>query len=481
MADDELLSLDATAQAELVATGKVSPAELVDASIARIEERNPALNAVIHPLFDEARRAARQPVPSGPFAGVPLLLKDLDGAVEGQPLHMGMNLLRKRAYTAPRDNFLVQKLRAAGFIAVGKTNTPELGILPCTEPASHGPSRNPWDPSRTPGGSSGGSAAGVAAGMAAVGQASDGGGSIRIPASCCGLVGLKPSRGRVSRGPDVGSGNNGLTVYGAVTRSVRDAAAVLDCIAGAMPGDPWTAPPLARPLAREVGEAPGALKIAWTTRKLDTDGSTSDAHPDCCDAVHSTVELLGSLGHELVEDAPPALYDSDYVMQFLGVWAAGVSRDIVSLEQELGVEVSEDDVEPLTWALHMMGQSFPAPAYMRSWDWLQSNARRLAQWWVDGGIDLFLTPTVAEPPPPIGTFDVPRGAGVMGILRAGSFTPFTPPFNVSGQPGISLPLHQANGLPIGVQLVAPYAREDLLVRVASQLERERGPFPMLAP
>src|SRR5689334_23560463 len=264
---DDFADLDATAQAELVRRGAVTPSELVDAAIARVERVNPRLNAVIHPQFERARRlAASSELPAGPFRGVPLLVKDLLCYEAGEPFHMGARPLRDAGFLAPSDTYLAGKLRAAGFVILGRTNVPELGTLPTTESDAHGPARNPWNPERSTGGSSGGSAAAVAARMVAAAHGNDGGGSIRIPASACGLVGLKPTRGRTSAGPDMGELVSGIVVEGVVTRSVRDTARILDAVAGAMPGDPYVAPPFPRPLAEEVGAPTGRLRIGLLTR-----------------------------------------------------------------------------------------------------------------------------------------------------------------------------------------------------------------------
>ncbi|MCX7621985.1 MAG: amidase, partial [Acidimicrobiales bacterium] len=244
---DEFAALDAVAQAELVRTGQVKPVELVDAAIARIEQHNPTLNAVIHPRFERAREEAEQARTDAPLAGVPMVVKDLDGFLAGEPFHAGMRALKEQGFIAPHDSYLMTKFKQAGLIIVGKTNTPELGLLPTTEPEAYGPTRNPWDVSRSTGGSSGGSAAAVAARLVPLGHAGDGGGSIRIPASECGLVGLLPSRGRHSLGPEAGESWGGLVRRLVVTRSVRDAATLLDVVQGPMPGDPYTAPPPVRP------------------------------------------------------------------------------------------------------------------------------------------------------------------------------------------------------------------------------------------
>ena len=410
---------------------------------------------MIHPLFDKARAQAADPaLPGGPFRGVPLLLKDLMCHSAGDPMHEGMRFLRDVAWVEPHDTYLASKFRAAGFVFVGKTNTPELGILPTTEPQVYGPTRNPWDTDRSTGGSSGGSAAAVASGMVAVAHANDGGGSIRIPAGECGLVGLKPSRGRVSLGPEFGDVMAGLVAELVVTRSVRDTAAVLQAVAGPMPGDPYAADP-------------GRLRIGVLT---EAPGAMVETHPDCVAAVEAAGRLLESLGHAVEPSGFTALDSPDYIAQFLTNWASGMAWNLDYWARRTGRPIGPDDVEPLTWALAEMGRSYSSADYLTSREWLQANGREVAAWW-EGGFDILLTPTIAEPPPPLGTFDSPPDNPLHGIFRAASLVPFTPPFNVTGQPGISLPLHwNDEGLPIGVQLVAAYGREDLLIRLAAQLE-----------
>jgi amidase len=468
---DEFAALDAIAQAELVRRGDARPIELVDAAIARIERLNPTLNAVIIPRFDKARKEARaRDLPDGPFRGVPFVLKDLLGYTAGDPNHMGTRVLRDAAFTAPHDTYLAQKLRAAGFVFVGRTNTPELGTLPTTEPDAYGPTRNPWDTTRSTGGSSGGSAAAVASGMVPAGHANDGGGSIRIPASCCGLVGLRPSRGRSSMGPDFGDLLGGLVAEGAVTRSVRDTAAILDVIAGEMPGDPYTAPPPARPFRDEVGASPGRLRIGLLSRPP---GGFIESHPDCVTAVESAGKLLESLGHHVEPSFPEALDDPLVGQHFNVMYATGTAHMLDVLAELTGRPVGRDDVDALNWMLAEMGRSCSASQYLQTISWLQLYTRRVAQWWA-GGHDLLLTPTLTEPPLPLGTLKPLPDDPIVAGLRASQFALFTLPFNITGQPAISLPLHwNAGGLPIGVQLVAPYGREDVLLRVAAQLETAR--------
>lgn len=475
--NDDLGNLDATGQAELVASGQATPLELVDAAIERIERINPQLNAVITPLFDSARAQAAGELPAGPFRGVPFLLKDLSCHSAGDPFHEGMAFLKDRGWTEPHDTALAARFRAAGLVVLGKTNTPELGILPTTEPVAYGASRNPWDVTRSTGGSSGGSAAAVAAGLVPVAHANDGGGSIRIPASECGLVGLKPTRARVSSGPEFGDVMGGLTCEHVVTRSVRDTAAVLDATHGMEPGDPFTAPAPVRPYLAEVGADPGSLRIGvMTTAPL---GQVT-VHPDCVEAAEAAGRLLESLGHKVEVSHPTALNDPGFTGHFITNWAAGAAWTIDYWGRRTGTQVTVEDVEPLTWALAELGRSSTAAEWLWAREYLQVNSREVASWWSDG-FDLLLTPTIAEPPPPLGSFDSPIDNPLHGLFRAAEVVPFTPPFNVSGQPGISLPLHwNADGLPIGVQLVAAFGREDLLLRVAAQLEAAQ-PWSMRRP
>jgi amidase len=461
-----IYDMDATAQAELVATGQVKPLELVDLAIDAIERLNPKLNAVITPLFDKARQTASGPLPDGPFRGVPMLLKDLACHSAGDPMYEGMKFLRQAGWIEREDTYLAAGFRAAGFIFLGKTNSPELGILPTTEPLAFGPTRNPWDPSRSTGGSSGGSAAAVAARMVPLAHANDGGGSIRIPASECGLVGLKPSRGRTSLGPDYGDVMGGLVAEGVVTRSVRDCAAVLDAVAGPRPGDPYVAPEPAGPYRNEVGSDPGRLRIGLMTT---VPGGGETVHPDAVAAAEAGAKLLESLGHDVEVSHPVAMDDDAYTGNFITMWSAGNAWSLDYWARKVGREPTSDDVEPLTWALVEMGRSITAPQWLAAREWLQANSRRMASWW--GDHDLLLTPTIAEPPPALGSFDSPPDNPLAGLFRAAALVPFTPPFNVTGQPAISLPLHwNGEGLPIGVQLVAGYGREDRLIRLAAQLE-----------
>ncbi len=460
----EFARMDACEQAELVRSGQVAPGELVDAAVAAAERTNPAINAIIHPRFEAAR--AESITATGPFAGVPIVVKDLGCAIGGEPHHQGVRALKAVDFRAPHDSAMYRRFRAAGLVAIGRTNTPEWGSTITTEPLAYGPTRNPWNLDHSTGGSSGGSAASVAAGIVAVGHANDGGGSIRIPASECGLVGLKPSRGRVSLAPDTGESWMGSTIDGVVTRSVRDTAAMLDLLAGYEPGDPYTAPPFARPLADEVGADPGRLRIGV----LDHPPLGAAGHEECTIAARAAGALLARLGHHVDDQWPAAIGDASFAAHFRTIVATWTANDVAVLERTIGREAGPDDVEADNLALAAIGRSVSGPAYVAAMLEVHRWCRTVLSWWhpADGssGYDLLVTPTIAVPPPRIGYLSEPgKGGRVFELLQ------YTAQFNVTGQPAISLPLHwSADGLPVGVQLVAAYGREDLLVRVAAQLE-----------
>jgi amidase len=457
----DVLWQDATAQAELVATGQVSARELAEAAMERIEEVDGEINAVIHRRFERALAEIEAGLPDGPFSGVPFLVKDLFADTAGDPAHHGNRALKDAGYTAKSDSWLTARLRAAGFALLGRTNTPEFGLVPVTEPAAYGACRNPYNLDHSPGGSSGGSAAAVAAGMVAVAHASDGGGSIRIPASMCGLVGLKPSRGRTTLGPD--RDESGLSVQLVVSRSVRDTAALLDVMRGPGPGDMVVAPPPDRPYAEEVGAPTGRLRVG-----LMTFSPAGPLHPDCEAAVRGAGRLLEELGHAVSEDHPDI--DAEAGRRFGTRWVVNARLSVIGLGEQLGREVTAEDVEPLTWAMASVGDAVSAVEYARAVTASAAFTRRLASWWVDH--DLLVTPTLGEPPPRIGELEPPADDPFSTQPRTGTLVPFTTHFNVTGQPAVSLPLHVSDaGLPIGVQLVAAYGREDVLIRVASQLEQ----------
>ena len=462
---DDVAFLDATAQAELVRRKEVKAIELVEAAIERIERVNPALNAVITPMYDEARTAATADLPDGPFAGVPFLLKDLLAEYAGVRLTAGSAFLRD--FVADHDSELVVRQKRAGLIILGKTNTPEFGILPTTEPHLFGPTRNPWDTTRTCGGSSGGSAVAVAAGMVPMAHGNDGGGSIRIPASCCGLFGLKPTRGRNPLGPDYGDMYGGLVCEHGLTRSVRDSAALLDTTSGPDIGDPHWAPPPARPFLQEVGANPGRLRIAVTTAAV----TGVAVHEDCVSAVRDAAALCADLGHEMVEITPEL--PGDLITEaFITLWSAGCAWSIDDWARQTGQTPSQDQFETLTWGLYEMGQQVTAPAALLALQDLQRISRDIARFFAD--YDVWLTPTIGEPPVPLGTFDSPPENPLQGLFRAAALLPFTPICNITGQPGMSVPLvWNAEGLPVGTHFIGRFGDEATLFRLAAQLEEAR--------
>lgn len=464
---DEFALLDATAQAELVRNGDVKPLELVDAAIARVEALNPELNAVVIRQFDRAREQALSPsLPEGPFRGVPFLLKDLGAHMAGDPVHSGMRVLKEIDWREPGETHFAAKVRDAGLLTIGRSNTPELGLQPTTEPVSYGASHNPWKLTHSPGGSSGGASAAVAAGLVPAAHASDGGGSIRIPANHCGLVGLKGSRGRNSFGPDAPERWAGFSYEGFVTRTVRDAAALADAVAGPMPGDPYTAPLPCRPFGEEAGTDPGPLRIGMMNAP-----PRGEIHGDCVTAVEDAGHLLESLHHKVEHSAPMALSDDEALRGFTVIVASSTAYALDVASEKIGREIGEHEVEPGTWVLATMGRTMSAADYIAAQSLNNRLARGLAGWWEDG-FDLLLTPTCAAPPPVLGCFDATPENPMQGMMASLPYTVFTSPFNVSGQPAISLPLHwNDDGLPIGIQLVAAYGREDLLIRVAAQLEQ----------
>ena len=460
-----------------------SAQELCRAAIERIEARNPAINAVVHTQLARARAEAAA-APTGPFAGVPFLVKDLMAEDAGEPCTA--SCAPALGWRADRDSELVARYRRAGLILLGRTNTPELGIMGTTEPALRGPTRNPYDRERSAGGSSGGSAAAVAARMVPAAHANDGGGSIRIPASHCGLVGLKPTRGRNPQGPHGGDHWGTLVEEHVVTRSVRDAAGLLDATAGPDDGAPYQVRDPERAYAAEVGAAPGALRIAFTPGALFADV----ADPDCVAAVTDAAALARSLGHH-VEEAVPTFDRAGLVRAYLFMVAAGVSSDLRTVAARAGRPVRAADVEPATWLLAQIARALPAADYVAAIDLIRQTGRQVAAFFAR--YDILLTATTARPPVRIGELGPSRVERLLlGVLRAVparrlllqavddmargplAATPNTQLFNMTGQPAVSLPLwRNAAGLPIGTQWAAPFGREDLLLRLASQLEAAR--------
>ena len=490
MTHDEYIRRDATALAALVRAGEVTPLELIEVAVRRLEAVNPAVNAVVHRMDDEARAAAPAVDRAAVFAGVPFLAKDLQSDYAGHPTSRGSRLLVNRVRNA--DTELVRRVRATGVSVLGKTNTPEFGMLPYTEPELWGPCRNPWAPDRTPGGSSGGSAAAVAAGIAPLAGGGDGAGSIRMPAACCGLFGLKPTRKRTPSGPGRGESWRGAAIEHVLTRSVRDSAAMLDATHGPEADAPYRIEPPARPFSREVGADPGSLRIAWTTEPLL--GSAA-VHPDCIDAVAGTVALLEDLGHEVVE-AAPRVDGAAFARAFVHMMAGELGAEMEDLTNALGRPPRRPELEPLTRCLALVSRALPASDFAHALRVLERTGNTVAAFLADW--DVLVTPTVATPPPAIGGLPprpverlqlrvlgaigsgrVIRMAGLIDRTAAGAFdfTPWAPLFNLGGQPAASIPLYwNGEGLPIGVHFATRVGDEATLLRLAAQLERARPWF-----
>jgi amidase len=480
--------LDAHGLADLVRRRDVTPSELLEEAIARAERINPRINAIVAPLYERARQeAAALPPSDAPFCGVPLLLKDLDAELAGVPLTAGSRFLVE--YRPARDATLVTRFKKAGAVIFGKTNLPELGITPFTESKLFGPARNPWNLDLSPGGSSGGAAAAVAAGIVPVAHANDGGGSIRIPSSCCGLFGLKPTRGRTPVGPDHTQLWNGYAIAHVISRSVRDSAAMLDAVAGPEPTSPYAAPPAARPFAAEVGAAPGRLRIALTKTPFVT---TVAPHADCAAAADDAARLLADLGHH-VEEADLPIDGDAFARDFFVLVCVEIAAIVAHAEQGLGRRAGRDDIETNTAIVATIGRQQTAVQATLARGRLEAMVRATAP--VMEKFDLVLSPTLGLPPPGIGAL-APRGVeafahdvlialhlgfllrlpGVVesAVRKVFAFIPFTPLANVSGQPAMSVPLSwNAAGLPIGVQLQARFGDEATLLRLAAQLEAAR--------
>ena len=478
---NDYCDVDATELARRVRAREVTPHELVDQAIAAIEAVNPKLNAVVHRMYDAART---ETAVDGPFRGVPMVVKDFDGFVRGVPFTASTRFLD--GFVPDHDSEAIARLRRAGFVFVAKTNCPELAIVGTTEPEWRGPTRNPWNTDHSTGGSSGGSAALVASRSVPLGHGGDGGGSLRIPASACGLVGLKATRGRIPVGPDMGEGWGGYVQWGVVSRSVRDTAAVLDVMAGAMPGDPYGVAPPPQPFAAEVGCDPGKLRVGFSARSL----FGKDTDPECKRATEATAKLLAELGHH-VEEAAPVFDRERLSTAFLTQVAIGVAAEIEDMERWTGRRATANQFEAATWFMNQVGHTLTGLDLQHARDAMHEASRQLADY--HRRFDLFLGPTLAHPPVRIGELGlksierfglgalraVPVGRALRAVLAqlaATQFetTPNTQLFNQTGQPAISLPLHHtAAGLPIGVQLAAPMGDEATLLRVAAQLETAR--------
>ncbi|WP_293682483.1 amidase [uncultured Phenylobacterium sp.] len=460
---DDYSNYDGLGLAELVARKQVAPAELVEAAIARIQRHNPTLNAVVFNGFDDARKQAKGPLPDGAFKGVPFLIKDLGIAVAGWPRSHGS---RFGNLVDTEDSGLTARYRASGVIPLGKTNTPEYGITGTTESARLGPCRNPWNPAHIAGGSSGGSASAVAAGMVPLAHASDGLGSIRIPAACCGLVGLKVTRDRNPNLPDGYDYAMGNVVDHVVSRTVRDSAAMLDATGIPEPGSPYPAPPKDRPYLDEVSRSPGKLRIAWSSETP----SGRPIEPEIQAALERTATLLKGLGHEVFERGLGIDYRALYASRGAAS-AANFAAGMARLIEQVGREPEPHELEPLTWASLKAGRRQTGADVMRSLQDTRMLARQVVACFED--IDVYLSPVMGTPVPEIGHIDPVNLEPREVNRRQGRVFPFTPPFNFSGQPSMSLPLQMsASGLPIGMMFTAKYADEATLFRLAGQLEKE---------
>ena len=465
---EEALQRSAEDQAALVRAGEVSARELVEASLEAIDSLNGELNAFVTLAADRALSEA-DAIAAGDeraLAGVPIAVKDILALTEGLRTTWGSAAVGD--WIPPVDSAVVRRLRSAGAVVVGKTNTPEMGILPVTEPQRFGPTRNPWDTARTPGGSSGGSAAAVAAGMVSLGHGNDGGGSLRIPAACCGLVGHKPSRGRVSTAPGPGD-VTGLISEGVLTRTVADTALALDVLAGYEPGDPFLAPAQTMPFARAAERDPGSLRIGFLTEApLDF-----EVHPDHAEGVTEAAKLLGSLGHEVEQVGFPIEDPATFLANFLRVWVADVAGGVKRLGTMVGGELDRSRLEPLTRQMVEAGEAMSAVDYVAAVADLRTASRGILAFWIDH--EVLVTPTLARPPLEIGALEPAEGEEPMAMLgKSSSFVPFPPPINVTGQPAVSMPLHQSGGgLPVGVHLIGPPGDDELLISLAGQLERAR--------
>ena len=488
MAFSDYDKYDGLGLAELIRKKKVSPGELVEEAISRIETHNPKINAVVHKLYERARTAAKGKLPDGPFQGVPFLIKDLHATLEGLPTSHGTKLWKN--VPAKITTEIVKRWEASGAIVVGRTNTPEFGLLPYTESDTLGPALNPWDTTRSPGGSSGGSGAAVAARMVPLASGGDGGGSIRIPSSACGVFGLKPTRGRTPTGPVIGESWSGFDIDHVLTRSVRDSAAMLDATQGADVGAPYIIPE-AGPFLKEVGRKPGKLKIAFSTKPM----LGKSVHADCIKGVEETVALLKELGHEVVEDAP-VINGEEFSYRFLTILAGQIRADIEEAAEAAGKKVSVDDFDITTFGTGLFGTILKASDYARAMRYLQSVSREIGRFFE--GYDVLLTPVLSQPPVKIGALKpsaseqsqiklIARTSATwileaMNVIRplaaqTYEFIPWTPVFNVTGQPAMSVPLHwNEAGLPIGMHFISKWGDETTLFRLAGQLEKAKPWF-----
>ncbi|MFM0503410.1 amidase [Paraburkholderia caffeinilytica] len=463
MAITEYADYDGLGLAELVRNKDVKPSELVEEAIGRAEKLNPRLNFVVFRDYERARATAKGELPKGVFSGVPFFLKDIFATAEGIPTRLGSRFMP--AVPAPHDSLLTTRYKAAGLVILGKTNVSEFGLVPTTESRLYGPARNPWHLDHSPGGSSGGSAAAVAARIVPLAHANDGGGSIRTPASCCGLVGLKPTRARMSYAPDFGDMLDGLANDHVVSRSVRDSAAALDATAGCIEGDPYWAPDPPHSYLAAMAAKPKRLRIAFSTK--GTDGRP--LHPDCVEAIEHAARLCESLGH-IVEEATPDLNQTTLIPAFMAFWASHLAAGIDHIAQLTGQTPSDDKFEGLTWGLYETGKRITASQYLLAKGAMQVAGRNAAAF--HEHYDVWLSSTLGSPPVRLGTFDLDERDPQKAFAPLIDYVQYTAMQNVTGQPAINLPLHwNAAGLPIGAHFVGRYGDETTLLQLAAQLEQ----------
>jgi amidase len=469
---EEYRSCDATDLARLISSRQVSALEVVDAAIARSESINPTINAIVHGQFDEARAAAEHGLGDGPLHGVPYLIKDLGFFQEGQPATFGSRLFAD--FVADHDSAYVRRCKEAGLNIMGRSNSPAFGLSANTEPKLHGSCRNPWNTKHSAGGSSGGAGAAVAAGIVPIAHATDGGGSIRIPAANCGLFGLKPTRGRISFAPDAGEGWGGMSISHINSRSVRDSALMLDLTGGHEPGDPYCAPQPEWPFLEELGRQPGQLRIAMMTK---TQRGT-DFHPDNLAAIRDAAKLCESLGHA-VEEAQPDIDLIALRKLTSKVAQVNIARTLQARWQVLGEDPNPDKVERMIWAAYEAGQSVNAIDYVDAIAQIHAAGRKFAAFMAD--YDIVLGATTASPPPELGYLDM-DGDTATFVERSSEFVAVTPLHNATGTPAMSVPLYwNGKGLPIGVHFAARYGEEATLFRLAAQLEEARPWFHRVPP
>jgi Asp-tRNA(Asn)/Glu-tRNA(Gln) amidotransferase A subunit family amidase len=459
----EYCQYDAIGLAELIQSKQITPQELLNDVISFTESINPKINAINNKMYDEAENTIKKGIPTGPFYGVPFLLKDLGALYAGTVTSNGSRFYQH--FVPDHDSEVVKRYRQTGLVIFGKTNVPELGLAFTTEPFLFGPTKNPWQLDRTAGGSSGGTAAAVAARLIPVAHASDGGGSIRVPASCCGVFGIKPTRARVPMGPDFGEGWAGLASTNVISVSVRDSAALLDATQGPELGDPYYAPPITRPFLEEIKNHPGKLKIAYSADFIQS----ISVHDDCRQAMLNAVKLCESLGHELEEAYPQ--FDQLLMALAMRVITSASAKMIISLREKMsGKRATEEDLEPITWKFAQIGKKYGANDYANAVFILHLQTRVIARFF--SKYDVLLTPTLAQPPIKLGTFTPYQNDFDDYFRQQFLFSPFTGFWNQTGQPAMSVPLFwNSEQLPIGVQFVGRFGDEATLFRLAAQLEQ----------